>query len=128
MEDYIFIPCNVPSSKNNKVWTGKFLVWSKRAMLYKKATEQTFRDNKDKFHAMLEGKEKPYMVAFHFLRGTRHKWDFVNAVQTLQDLMVLYEYLEDDNTCEMYPVPLEIDGEFSKYTGPETAGVYITVL
>jgi hypothetical protein len=39
MSDRIFIPNNVPSSKNSKQWTGKFLVWSKTAQKYVKDTE-----------------------------------------------------------------------------------------
>ena len=35
-----FIPYNTPSSKNNKQWTGKFLVWSKLAQKYRKDTKQ----------------------------------------------------------------------------------------
>jgi len=126
--DYIFISGNVPSSKNNKVWTGKRLIWSKRALLYKKSTEKLFLENKLKFLEMIEGKPKPIKIGFHFLRGTKHKWDFVNMVQTLQDLMVVHGYIKDDNTDEIIPFPFEIDNKFYSNTTQEKSGVFITIL
>lgn len=123
----IFIRENVPSSKNNKVWTGRYFVWSKRATAYKKLTKDDFLKNKELFLSMTEGKEKPYLIGFHFVRGNKHKFDFVNMVQTMQDLMVEYGYLEDDNTEIMLPFPLKIgDNYFS--VSKNDAGVYIDVL
>ena len=40
--DEIFIAGNVPSSKNGKRWTGKYLIHSKTVMNYIKKTEETF--------------------------------------------------------------------------------------
>jgi hypothetical protein len=39
MMNSIFIAGNCPSSKNSKVWTGKYLVWSKAARKYVEDTE-----------------------------------------------------------------------------------------
>lgn len=126
-ENLIFIPNNVPSSKNNKVWTGKYFIWSKRALAYKKDTKEQFLLNKDLFLSMLEGKEKPYIVGFHFVRNNKHKFDFVNMVQTMQDLMVEYEYLEDDNCDIMLPFPLIINDKYYQID-KNNPGVYITIL
>jgi hypothetical protein len=123
----IFIPLNVPSSKNNKVWTGSRLIWSKRALLYKKATEKIFLENRDSFINMILEKEKPYLVGFHFVRNSKHKWDFVNMVQTIQDLMVLYNYLEDDNVDNMLPVPMVLNNLYYTYD-KDNPGVYIKIL
>jgi len=126
-ENLIFIPNNVPSSKNNKVWTGKYFIWSKRALAYKKDTKEQFLLNKDLFLLMLEGKEKPYIVGFHFVRNNKHKFDFVNMVQTMQDLMVEYEYLEDDNCDIMLPFPLIINDKYYQID-KNNPGVYIRIL
>lgn len=126
-ENLIFIPNNVPSSKNNKVWTGRYFIWSKRALAYKKDTKEQFLLNKDLFLSMLEGKEKPYIVGFHFVRNNKHKFDFVNMVQTMQDLMVEYEYLEDDNCDIMLPFPLIINDKYYQID-KNNPGVYITIL
>lgn len=123
----IFIPGNVPSSKNNKVWTGRYFVWSKRAIAYKKETKEQFLSNKELFLSMLEGHEKPYIIGFHFIRNNKHKWDFVNMVQTIQDLMVEYEYIQDDNTDIMFPCPFLINEEYYSID-KENPGVYIKII
>lgn len=96
-------------------------------MRYIKATEQQWRENKNKFLEMIEGKEMPYTIGFYFVRGTRHKYDWVNPVQTIQDLMVKYEWLEDDNVTIMYPKPFKIKNKYGHYD-KEKPGVYIKVL
>ena len=47
--DQIFIAGNVPSSKNSKVWTGKYLVHSKTVRNYISKTKQDWLSNKEKF-------------------------------------------------------------------------------
>ena len=37
MNDYIFIRGSVPALKNGKIWTGRFLVYSKRVKEYLKS-------------------------------------------------------------------------------------------
>lgn len=123
----IFIKGNVPSSKNSKVWTGRFLVWSKRALQYRKETKDQFIENKDIFLAMLKDHREPYIIGFHFVRNNKHKFDFVNMVQTIQDLMVEYEYITDDNCDIMLPFPFKINEKY--YTiDKEKPGVYIKLM
>ena len=38
-----FIPGNVPSSKNGKRWTGKYLISSKTVMKYRKDTTKVYK-------------------------------------------------------------------------------------
>lgn len=120
--DQIFIPGNVPSSKNNKQWTGRFLIDSKITRQYKQATQWIYSTRAKTFHDMIKGLPKPYRVSFKFVRGSRHKFDAINAAQIVQDLMVNYEWINDDNMDEMIPVfePYEYD--------PKNAGVYISVI
>jgi hypothetical protein len=126
-DEYIFIPYNTPSSKNSKQWTGKFLIPSKTVKEYTKNTKNDWLNNKDLFLSLLEGKEKPYCVAFHFVRKSKHKFDFINACQIVQDLMVEYKWLDDDNMDEMIPAVLFMDN--NAYTYDKTnPGVYIKVV
>ena len=93
----IFIAGNVPSSKNSKRWTGKMLINSKTVMNYIKATKSQYVRNRDKFLEMTAGLEYPVVVSFKFIRGSRHKFDYINPAQTVQDLMIKNEWIEDDN-------------------------------
>ena len=100
----IFIPGNVPSSKNSKQWTGKMLINSKATRAYIKATVEFYMKYRVDFQKMLKGKEKPYRVSLQFIRGTKHKFDYINPAQTVQDLMVKYNWIKDDNCEEIIPV------------------------
>jgi hypothetical protein len=100
----IFIPGNVPSSKNSKQWTGRFMVWSKTSQKYKKDTKVFWEGFKDQFKEYVENKHKPYCVHFKLIRGSKHKFDYPNPLQTLLDLMVEYGWLDDDNADEVIPV------------------------
>jgi len=118
----IFIKGNVPSSKNSKVWTGKFLVWSKTAQKYRKESKQQWMDGRDEFKKACEGLDKPYIISFTFIRGSKHKFDYVNPLQTVLDIMVEMEWLDDDNADEVLPV-------FEMYLyDKENPGVSIEVL
>ena len=123
----IFIDGNVPSSKNGKRWTGKRLIGSKATIRYIKTSKKQLVEKKSEFHEMLEGKKKPYIIGYYFVRGTRHKYDWVNPVQTIQDLMVTHGWLEDDNITVMYPKPFKIKGKYGHYD-KECPGVFIKVL
>lgn len=128
----IFIPGNVPSSKNNKrafkvrsKKTGKdklIVLGSKLSMGWSASTETAWREKRNSFLKLLEGKEKPYRIVFHFVRDSRRKFDYINPAQTIQDAMVKHCWLFDDNADELVP-------SFLPYTyDKESPGVYIHVL
>ena len=106
----LFIPFHVPSSKNSRrivrnPSTGKMLViHSKSAVKYKKVTGIIWKTDKASFHKMLEGLSKPYAVHFKFYRGNRSKFDYINPLQTVQDQMTEYGWIDDDNADEIFPV------------------------
>ena len=123
-----FIKGNVPSSKNSRITsrlTGRSFP-SKNTQKYIKESEADFLNKKQQFLDMLKDKKQPYMIEFHFVRKSKHKWDFHNMVQVLCDLFQKHEYLIDDNTDVMFPIPLELNDKFYSYD-KEKPGVWISV-
>lgn len=100
----IYIAGNVPSSKNSKMWTGRMLISSKQVRKYISDTEYEWMVNKSKFLSMIEGLEKPYRISFKFIRDSKRRFDYVNALQCPLDLMVKYGWIEDDNADCIIPV------------------------
>jgi hypothetical protein len=118
----IFIPGNVPSSKNSKQWTGKMLINSKATRAYIKNSTEFYMKNRVAFQSMLKGKEKPYSLSLQFIRGTKHKFDYINPTQTIHDVMVKFNWLKDDNCDEIIPI-------FEKYKyDKENPGVIIKII
>lgn len=118
----IFIEGNVPSSKNSKVWTGRFLVWSKTANRYRKDTRDQWVKNSEAFKEATQGIAYPMRVSFKFIRGSKHKFDLVNPLQTALDLMVEHGWIEDDNADIILP-------SFEKYEyNKDKPGVWIKIL
>lgn len=95
---------------------------SKTCQRYIKESKPYYEEALDEFLKMLEGKEKPYTIKFTFVRDSRRLFDLINPLQTVQDLMVKYGYIDDDNYTEITPC----FGE--SYVDKEGAGVYIEVL
>ena len=122
----IFIPGNVPSSKNGRRWTGRYFIVSKQTARYYKNSKKDWVENKKEFLKLLKGKDsqnkKPYRISFKFIRKSRHKFDYINPAQTVQDQMVKFGWISDDNAQEILPIFLEF--EYDK----DNPGVYINVL
>jgi len=99
-----FIPGNVPSSKNSRRWTGKFFIASKTTMKYRKDTESIYKQYSASFVKEFTKYKLPVYVSFKFIRGSHHKFDHVNPLQTVQDDMVKHGWIEDDNATFIIPV------------------------
>ena len=99
-----FIPFNVPSSKNGRRWTGKYFISSKTVMTYRKNTKSTYAKYAKAFRKEFDKYETPVKIGFTFIRGTRHKFDYINPTQTVQDDMVKNGWIEDDNAEFIIPV------------------------
>lgn len=129
MKDAIFIHGNTPSSKNSRNFNikTKRSFPSKQTSTYIKESKLDFENNKDVFLNMIKNKSKPYKIGLHFIRKSRHKYDWINPCQTVQDLMVRYGWIEDDNVTEMLPFPIEYEGSYTTYD-TNNPGVYIKVL
>lgn len=123
----IFIPGSVPSSKNSRRRTrsGTFIA-SKAVYKYRKLSKEYWERKRQEFLDLIKDREPPYLVGFHFIKKTRHKFDWVNPLQTVQDLMVQYDWIEDDNIEVLVPFPFQIDGVYHGYD-KSNAGVYIYV-
>ena len=92
-----FIPGSVPSSKNGRRWTGKYFIASKAVMNYRKIAKDYYAKYADDFKAELAKHSLPAKISFTFVRGSRHKFDYINPAQTVQDDMVKAGWIEDDN-------------------------------
>lgn len=100
---HIFIPGNVPSSKNSKQWTGRALISSKATRKWRSNTQEHWINNRLRFQKWSNDKPRPLKIGFKFIRGTRHQFDYPNPLQTVLDEMVRYKWLEDDNADEVMP-------------------------
>jgi len=126
-QNAFFIPGNTASSKNSKQWTGKRLIWSKSASQYRTNTTLFWQAYASKFRKAVAGKQKPILLGIYFVRDSHRKFDFVNPTQTIQDLMVMAGWIEDDNIDEIIPVPIRIKGVFY-HVDKSNPGVYIIPL
>jgi len=117
-----FIPGNVPSSKNGRRWTGKYFIASKAVMNYRKATKEHYTKLTEEFKTQVAELNLPVKISFEFIRGSRHKFDYINPAQTVQDDMVKYGWIEDDNAEFIIPT-------FKQYTyDKENPGVWLEII
>jgi hypothetical protein len=123
----IFIPGNVPSSKNSKQWTGKILIDSEVTRRYRANTAIFWKAHRTDFLKMVKDKPKPLLIGFHFVRNSRRRFDFCNMVQILQDMAVQYGWLPDDNCDEMLPFPMQDEDNRWYAIDKNNPGVYIKV-
>ena len=140
-KNQIFIPGNVPSLKNSKIKTSRGVFASKTVKKYlqkqgivkysvrdKTVVGYKTRDNEfaknSKFFSSTIVRDPPYKVGFHFVRGSKHKFDFHNAVQILADLMVAHSFLPEDDMDNFIPFPYQIGGKWYSYD-KENPGVWI---
>lgn len=77
--------------------------------------------------SIVDYKDYPLLMGFHFVRGSRRNWDFNNANHVLTDLMTAMHIIPDDSTKYLLPFPMQIDGEYYSYN-KEMPGVYIQIL
>ncbi len=110
---WYFIPGNVPSLKNSKkiiILRPKnkspiySLTSSDRHKVYAKTTGFIWKVEGKKFKLNAMGIAKPYNIGFYFVRDSKRKFDYSNAIDTVQDLMVTYGWIDDDNADEIVPV------------------------
>lgn len=140
-DELIFLPGNTPSLKNSKVmgrfpsktvqkWLRLYGIQSfnsgrKEVKFFKRIPKQY--DFEKLCQPIKECKEYPIKLGFHFLRGSKHNWDFHNACQLPLDLMTAFDIIPDDNTNYILPFPLEIEGRYWSYD-KNNSGCFIKIL
>lgn len=142
----IFIEGNVPSSKNSKINTSRGSFMSKTVKKYLRYHGiQTFSSSKhtvkeyktipmtfpvSNIRDLLSGKGYPLALGLHFVRGSKHKFDFHNACQIVLDLMTAFELIPDDNMDFIVPFPFKLnDGDQFYYSyNKENPGVWLKVI
>lgn len=145
-KNLIFIPYNVPSLKNSKVKTSRGIFASKTVVKYlrllgirsysasrKEVVGYVNKPNlfynivNEKFKKQTEKKDIPYLIGYHFVRDSKRDFDFNNATQIIQDLLVAHDFIEDDCMRITIPVPLKMNGAY--YTvDKENPGVYLKIM
>ena len=145
----IFIPFNVPSLKNSKIATTIGKGQNKRTILLPSKTVkkylsklgikkyslkngvETYVKKPNLFHQAVNGyfddTQVPVVVKFFFIRDTKRKFDFHNAVQIIADLLVAHKFIEDDNMDCFIPVPMRVDGKWYSMD-KENPGVYLKIM
>ena len=143
--ELIFIPGNVPSSKNSRINTkhGSFASKTVKAYLNSLGIQSYSSSKKivkgyvnkpnlienlrEDFVKQIEGKELPLEIGFHFVRNSLRKCDFHNIVQVSLDLMTAHDFIIDDNMDCVIPFALKIGGDFYSVNKDEP-GVYIKII
>jgi len=129
MNERIFIPSNVISSKNsksayyNKAKGYSYVTSSKQSKNYVSDTKLDWVTNRNIFLELIADMEKPLKIEFQFIRKDRRKFDFVNMLQLPLDCMVKYEWIPDDDSLNIVPV-INPEVIYSK----DTPGVFIKPL
>ncbi len=117
------IGLNVPSKKNSKIITkSKRVISSKLVQYYERWCSPILKQQLSTWQKMIQNKPLPLKVSFYFYRDSKRKWDFVNIVQVIADLMQKEGYLIDDDTKNFIPL---YAGE--EVTTKKEAGVIITI-
>lgn len=141
----IFIPGNVPSSKNSRINTTKGSFASKTVKSYLNSLGiQSYSSSKklvkgyvnkpnlieslrEDFLKQTSGKELPLEIGFHFIRDSKRKFDFHNIVQVVLDLMTAHDIIIDDNMDCVIPFALKMDSKFYS-VDKENPGVWIKII
>lgn len=104
MATEFWIPGNVPSLKNGKVWTGKYLVSSPSIKKWQINSKEAWWKHKDAFREATKDLPRPYFIHFTFIRNRDNYWDITAPTETIADEMVRQGWINDDCIYEFIPV------------------------
>lgn len=100
----IFIPGNVPSSKNSKQMTSKgILLHSKTVRKYLENYSFWWTLLEPDFKKLVKEKTIPYNISFTFVRDSKRSFDYINIAQLPLDLMQKYNWLQNDDVYNVKP-------------------------
>jgi hypothetical protein len=139
----MFIKGNLPSSKNSRINTSKGSFNSKTVQKYLRSFGiQHYSSSKkevkgyktipmtfpvEELKELFKDKEYPVVIGLHFVRNSKHRWDFHNGVQLFLDLLTAFDIIEDDNMDCIIPMPMKVDNKWYSYN-KENPGVEIKIL
>ena len=137
----VFIPFNTPSLKNSKP-NGKFHSASVRKYLQKLGVKSFSSSRKEAvgyktrpnlfacrvvdLAKHIEAKQKPVRMGFHFIRDSKRKFDYINAMQIILDLLTAHGVIEDDDCDTVIPYVAERFGK-PYFVDKENAGCILEV-
>lgn len=117
------IGLNVPSKKNSKIITkSKRVISSKLVQYYERWATPRLKEQLPTWQQMIQNNPLPLKVSFYFFRDSKRKWDFINIVQVIADIMQKEGYLIDDDTKNFIPL---YKGE--EVVSKKEAGVIMTI-
>ena len=143
--ELIFIPGNVPSSKNSRINTkhGSFASKTVKAYLNSLGIQSYSSSKKivkgyvnkpnlienlrEDFLKQTSGKQLPLEIGFHFVRDSRRKFDFHYIIQVVLDLLTAHDIIIDDNMDCVIPFALKIESKFYS-VNKEQSGVWIKII
>lgn len=138
----IFIPENTPSSKNSKVMTKRGIFHSKAVRKYlqklgvknysvSKKTVECYKKRPNLFEKAvvpmrqyLKDKTPPHLIKFYFIRNSKRKFDGINAMAIICDLLVAHNVIFDDDMDNLIPSFNFINDKWYD-TDKENAGVLL---
>ncbi len=139
----IFIPYNVPSSKNSKVNTSKGSFHSptvrkylqKLGVAYYSAGKKEVKDYKTRpnlFKKAFEGTNlraygKPLIFGYHPIRDSKRSFDLHNIIHIIADLLVAHDFIDDDNADDFIAVPFKQGGHYYSQNS-DNPGLLIDIL
>ncbi len=139
----VFIKGNIPSSKNSKINTSRGSFNSKTVQKWLKYQGiKSYSSSKkevelykttpiifpiEELKELFSNCENPITIGFHFVRNSKHKWDFHNAVQILLDLFTAFDIIPDDNMDYIIPQCLWVNDKHYTYD-KNNAGVIVVNL
>lgn len=100
----IWIPFNVPSSKNGKIKTRWGITDSKAVKLWRKNTKEYWEKYRDQFAHLVNTNPMPIFVHLTFVRKGGALFDYVGPTETIMDEMVKYQWINDDNAYQIVPI------------------------
>lgn len=121
---------NIPSLKNSRIFVKKMnrLIDSKTVSKYKK--DLSFWNNStncERFKTISSELNKPLILGVHFIRDSQRKSDFINTCQLPFDLMTSLAWWPDDNSYEVLPQPIQLNGEWNT-VNKDYAGMIFKIL
>mgnify|MGYP003692715123 FL=1 len=154
--ELIWVPYNTPALKNSKVKTSRGIFSSPTVKKYlRKLGIQSYSSGKkivkgyvtkpnefeklrEQFEKSLLNKGFPVLICFHFVRDSKHLFDFGNATEIIFDLLTAHSIIPDDNVSFIFPSIMTVDGilpneenirELEWYSvNKDQAGVWIKII